>query len=687
MATDKNQAVVDGQVFAQFGDLTSRLANDRVFREDWLSASNGRTTTAVLFAHVAAIVLLDQFPRHLHRLYGVAPEDAHKRCPLPPVESTDELALEICERLMQAGEDEDLRLTLYDNVLTIPMQVFALMPLRHSRTLPSLQRVMAAIDFMDKRAEEGDKALLSRFRRASARRLQTAQDLVRHNEVERIQQAQKGGSGFDDDEILEHFEFDGDEKDVVKNKLYVAMEAFLLKTHPYLKKKSETEATPVVVSLSGGVDSMVIAKILVLLRAKYNLRVIAVHIDYANRPEAGAESQFVERWCKKHEIVLQVRTINEVTRGITSRDEYEKISREIRYDAYKEVIAKLGGSGVMFGHHQGDVQENVISNSMKGKGPLDLSGMGEIGVVNKVSIFRPFIDNVKEDIFEFAHVYGVPYFKDTTPSWSTRGLMRNKLVPLLSEMFGEGFLSNLTNLAKASDSAQELVRSSITQPFVEATVKSEAGSYFDTKPFAKQPVFFWKTAFQNLLHSMGMPMLSGKAMGIYAQHVSEDASGTDKWLQCRPDFGTFMRADGFFFVFNRKHFVWAGKRQKETKAQVESMRVGESKVIRGWKIEASEVVGAIDLERPFKNLEQLLTAKFEYCVYVKGPGRELATIELLGTARGSETKPHAWRGIHEKILNSLPIMDNRVGGRVALDDAEIESCVRVRLKYEYVGDC
>jgi len=141
-------------------------------------------------------------------------------------------------------------------------------------------------------------------------------------------------------------------------------------------------------------------------------------------------------------------------------------------------------------------QENVISNSMKGKNILNLSGMGEIGTVNGVCIHRPLIEFVKEDIFDFAHVYGVPYFKDTTPSWSTRGLMRNKLMPLLTEMFGEGFSNNLTSLAKSSDDAQKLVREAIIEPFRRGLVVTNVGCYFDTKPFADRGIFFWRTVLQ-----------------------------------------------------------------------------------------------------------------------------------------------------------------------------------------------
>ena len=168
-----------------------------------------------------------------------------------------------------------------------------------------------------------------------------------------------------------------------------------------------------------GVDSMVIAKILISLRVHgilpSNTRVIAMHIDYANRAESSKEADFVEQWCHELGIEFEKRVIEEVTRGVTDRSEYEKISRDIRYvdvdidvdvdvyvnvyidmltllclvhtvilifisfaliyllgtvdeyryGFYKTVLAQYNCKGVIFGHHLGDVQENVISNVMR----------------------------------------------------------------------------------------------------------------------------------------------------------------------------------------------------------------------------------------------------------------------------------------------------------------------------------
>ena len=93
-----------------------------------------------------------------------------------------------------------------------------------------------------------------------------------------------------------------------------------------------------------------------VLLLTFVLEVLALHIDYNNRPESGAEAEFVERWCEERRIRFRARVVTECKRGVTARDVYEKQSREIRYGFYREAMERDGVRGVFFGHHQGDLQ-------------------------------------------------------------------------------------------------------------------------------------------------------------------------------------------------------------------------------------------------------------------------------------------------------------------------------------------
>ncbi|RHY41456.1 hypothetical protein DYB30_004644 [Aphanomyces astaci] len=384
------QAATDADITSRFGTLLA-TAETRALHASWTSRPH---------SFVALIVLLDQFCRHVYR------HDADKR------KAIDVLALELATQFVDAG------LHLH---VSVPHFVFALMPFRHSPTPDRLEHVLAHIDGRETTMLH-DTDLLSKFRRTTVQR-QSHLRVPNHREP---------GEEFD---ILERAAFLHPNEALLlpKHPLVPIMHAFLT------SMRAGSDACPAIgISLSGGVDSMVIAYLLVTLAPRYNnFKVVAVHIDYLNRPESSAEAAYVRAWAHDHNIECIVRPVEECQRATTKREDYEKLSRDIRYTTYQDVMARFTIPGMCVGHHRGDVQENVISNMMKGQSLLGLNGMTPSSMVNGVRIWRPLLAVNKDAIFDFAHTFGVPYFKDTTPQWSTRGKLRRQLMPLLQNIYGD----------------------------------------------------------------------------------------------------------------------------------------------------------------------------------------------------------------------------------------------------------
>jgi tRNA(Ile)-lysidine synthetase-like protein len=383
---------------------------------------------------------------------------------------------------------------------------------------------------------------------------------------------------------------------------------------------------------------MVISKILVLLqRHNKNInKIVAVHIDYANRDESGQEADYVEGWCSRLGIVFYKRVINEVTRGITNRDEYEKVSRDIRYGFYQEIIALEKCDAVIFGHHKGDVQENVISNVMHGLSPLALSGMSEIGVANNVTVWRPLLAYSKDDIYTFAHQYGVPYFKDTTPSWSTRGKLRKLLVPLLIDMYGEGCLNNLTSLAHQSDESRALVHNAIYQPFLNSISRKRCGISVNVIKFLHQPLMFWKEMLKEIMHSMSMSMVREKSVQNFIERLQRlvqtkniENTGNSGWIELRKLFYSYIDEKGTLIVFKEnvfapitekiirktsqeKYQMWDRLQRYSLPAEKESIEIK----LGSWMVEVTHLVECVD-ENEVQQLDQiidLLTGEFSYYI-------------------------------------------------------------------------
>ena len=112
--------------------------------------------------------------------------------------------------------------------------------------------------------------------------------------------------------------------------------------------------------------------------------------------------------------------------------------------------------------------------------------MKEQSIVNNVNIFRPLIYYEKNLIYKFSHKYNIPYFKDTTPDWSNRGILRRKIFPLLEKTYTNKYLNNLSKIANESIEWNELILDKIIIPFMKNDVninKDFKKQHKDSKDF------------------------------------------------------------------------------------------------------------------------------------------------------------------------------------------------------------
>ena len=211
---------------------------------------------------------------------------------------------------------------------------------------------------------------------------------------------------------------------VINNNIIKKIDSFLHK-YNLLQKK-------LIVSISGGVDSNIITYVLSYLKKlKYpNLQIEAIHILHNNREEAFEELQFVRTYAKKLDINLYYFKIPYISRTNVEREDFEKITHNIRFQLYK-----ILNGYIFLGHIMDDIYENVWTNIHKRQDLLNLQKMKELSYQEEVYICRPFINIDKKDLLKFSHEYYIPYTKDTTPKWSNRGKFREKFHPALLEQY------------------------------------------------------------------------------------------------------------------------------------------------------------------------------------------------------------------------------------------------------------
>lgn len=277
------------------------------------------------------------------------------------------------------------------------------------------------------------------------------------------------------------------------------------------------KSNKLIVSLSGGVDSMVL--ITILKRSEFN--VVALHINYNNRDESTLEEEFLQNWCSFNNIKLYVKSIQGMKRqdGTLKRSQYEKETRIIRYDFYKEILKKEDADCILLAHHKDDIIENIFANLCRGRTILDLAAMSDYADINDVKIIRPMLKFYKSVIFEFAHKYQIPYFKDTTPKWSVRGKYRNTIFPALKDTFSETIKDNLLNLNKQSNDWNELIQEKIIIPFIKEIRWNPCGCVFNCENYKNYNISFWNEIFQKIFYHYGKCRPSKRGITSFMQNI------------------------------------------------------------------------------------------------------------------------------------------------------------------------
>lgn len=213
-----------------------------------------------------------------------------------------------------------------------------------------------------------------------------------------------------------------------------------------------------IISISGGVDSMVISWILYKLRVNF----VLVHINYNNRKVCEKEKEFLKDWSNYLGVKLFYREITEINRQKCMKNDmrniYEEYTRNIRMESYINTEKQMiwYKSYIILGHNNDDCIENILTNIATKNKYENLNGMVQELEIdfkeNKIKFIRPILTITKKEIYDYAEEFNILYLYDSTPNWSQRGKIRDIVRPCLENWNNnmiEGLI-NMTNILRES---------------------------------------------------------------------------------------------------------------------------------------------------------------------------------------------------------------------------------------------
>ena len=119
---------------------------------------------------------------------------------------------------------------------------------------------------------------------------------------------------------------------------------------------------------------------------------------------------------------------------------------------------------VLMGHIKDDIVENIWTNIAHCHHLENLKKMEAEEVQLGVRIMRPLLTVDKADIYKTSELLGIPYFKNTTPSWSNRGKFREHFHKATVTQFGESIDTKLIEFAEAIQAQASLLNILLYEP-------------------------------------------------------------------------------------------------------------------------------------------------------------------------------------------------------------------------------
>ncbi len=182
-------------------------------------------------------------------------------------------------------------------------------------------------------------------------------------------------------------------------------------------------------TVSGGIDSMVMAHILV----ERGYRCGIAHCNFSLRGEESDEDEaFIRRWAEERRLPLYIRRFETATYAAEKGISVQMAARELRYRWFEEVRRREGYDRIALAHNRDDVAETLLINLTRGTG---LRGLASIPV-RQEALIRPLLFASRREIEAWALRQGIAWREDS--SNRTVKYMRNKIrhqiIPLFEEM-------------------------------------------------------------------------------------------------------------------------------------------------------------------------------------------------------------------------------------------------------------
>jgi len=229
--------------------------------------------------------------------------------------------------------------------------------------------------------------------------------------------------------------------------MLLKFQKYLVENLPFLKEKK------LLLALSGGIDSMVLAHLL----EQSGYTVWLAHCNFQLRgKESDEDEEFIRNFASENNFELFVTTFDTNSFAKDNKLSIQVSARQLRYIWFHQLLQENNLDYVLTAHHLDDNLETFLINLSRGTG---LEGLTGIPVQND-KIVRPLLTFSREEIQDFATENKIQWREDSSNSSDKylRNKLRHDVVPILKSLnpaFLDSFRDTLSHLQQAKSLAED----------------------------------------------------------------------------------------------------------------------------------------------------------------------------------------------------------------------------------------
>ena len=287
----------------------------------------------------------------------------------------------------------------------------------------------------------------------------------------------------------------------------------------------------VIVGVSGGSDSICLLTVLNKLAKDWGFGLYAVHVNHMLRGEASEnDKKFVMDFCRKNGVPCMAVNVDVRELAENKGMSLEEAGRMARLRVFEEAAKKLYGNTarynckVALGHHRDDNVETILLNLARGSNLNGITGMSPKNERGQLTLIRPLLCVVKEDIDAYLKNNKILHVEDETNSSDeyARNKIRLNVIPEMMKV-NSRVIEHINDTAGRLTQIAEYVEKQIQTAASGIVDKRENGFALDVlKLKAEDPAIRSGVVY----HCLGMAC--GTLKDISHVHVNDILSLMDK---------------------------------------------------------------------------------------------------------------------------------------------------------------